>query len=91
MCHIFLFSTLLLASSYSVDARNLFKNGNTDYEIVLAKDASVSERTACKELKYYLDSISNANFIIAETPSLLKKKIYVGYDSSNPAFAGISL
>lgn len=46
MRHLFLFSALLLSSSFSVDARNLFKNGNTDYEIVLAKEAAVSERTA---------------------------------------------
>lgn len=90
MRHLFLFSALLLSGSYSVDARNLFKNGHTDYEIVLSRDASVSEKTACNELKYYLDSISSASFVIPKTPSPLKKKIYVGYDSSNPVFAGIS-
>ena len=89
MRQVFLFSFLSLVASCSLDARPLFKDGYTDYEIVLTRDASVSEITACKELKYYLDSISSANFIISEVPSPLKKKIYVGFDSSNPIFAGM--
>ena len=91
MRQLFIFSFFyLLAFSYSLEAGYLFKNGCTDYEIVLTRDASVSERTACKELKFYLDSISGANFNITDAPSLSSKKIYVGFDASNPIFTGIT-
>ena len=81
---------IMVAISCSLEAKQLFKDGHTDYEIVLSSNASVSEKTACQELKFYLDSISGANFNISKAPSLRKKQIYVGFDPSSPFFVGIS-
>ena len=38
----------------------LFANGKTDYSIVLPANATVSERTAAKELQHYIRQISGA-------------------------------
>ena len=90
MRQLFLSILSVLFISCSSYARNLFNNGYTDFKIVLAKEASVSEMTACKELKYYLELISGAHFDVSETPVLNSRNIYVGFDSENPVFAGIA-
>ena len=40
----------------------LFKNGKSDYVIVLCSDASVSEQKSAEELCAYLEQIAGVNF-----------------------------
>jgi len=47
-----------------VDAMTLAQNGKTDYVIVIAQDASDSEKTAARELRDYLGKVTGATFFI---------------------------
>ena len=69
--------TLILnfASVHAADV--LFNNGRTSYRIVVSLDASVTEKTAAKELKEYLEQISGAVFELSSIPG--RKNIFVGY------------
>lgn len=58
----------------------MFKNGKTGYTIVVSPDASVSEKTAAKELREYLGRISGADFQLSEDLSCKGRKIVVGYN-----------
>ena len=51
-------------------------NKKTSYRIVVAPDASVTEKTAARELGEYLEQISGAEFVISNIPG--KKNIYIG-------------
>lgn len=73
-------------SAYSADY--LFKNKKTSYRIVVAPDASVTEKTAARELGEYLEQISGAEFVISNIPG--KKNIYIGYNESYAVFEGIT-
>lgn len=57
----------------------LFKDGQTDYTIVLSKDASATERTAANELKTLLGQISGATFNVRTGTLIPQKAIYVGW------------
>lgn len=57
----------------------LFKDGQTDYTIVLSKDASATERTAANELKTLLGQISGATFNVRTGTLIPPKAIYVGW------------
>lgn len=73
------FSLFLFISIHATAASWLFKDGQTDYTIVLAKDASVTERTAANELKTLLGQISGATFNVRTPPPTPQKAIYVGW------------
>lgn len=75
----------LFSSNEAQAKRPLFKNGKSSYTIVVSKDASVSEKTAAKELQNYLKQISGASIVLTSTENLpaakLKKnKIFVGWN-----------
>ena len=72
-------------SVYSADF--LFKNKRTSYRIVVSPNASVTEKTAAKELSDYLEKISGAAFEVSSNPG--GKNIYVGYDESFAVFKEI--
>ena len=57
----------------------LFKDGQTDYTIVLSKDASATERTAANELKTLLGQISGATFNVRTGTLIPQKAICVGW------------
>lgn len=58
----------------------LFSGGRTDYSIVIAEDASESERWAANELRHWLRQISDADFpVMEDTAPFNPKSILVGY------------
>lgn len=77
---------LLLVVSYIIftntwiHAINLFSNGHTPYQIVIARTASSSEKTAAKELQFYLNQISGASFSISFSAQSAFHHIFVGYN-----------
>lgn len=75
MLFVLLYAMSLKASS----ADYLFRNGQTDYSIVLAADASTSERTAAKELQAYLFQIGRVTLPVVQKSGGVGKHIYVGW------------
>ena len=59
----------------------LFKNGRSDYLIVVSPKASVSEKNAAKELQDYLKQIGGVNLPISHQAQTNGKHIYVGYNN----------
>lgn len=80
---LFLQNTMLLATC-------LFENGKTDYSIVIAQNASESEKTAAKELAMYLRQISGADFHITNNINRSGKNIFIGYNVRTAKMTGIS-
>lgn len=76
---LFLFLLVLLPLTCNASIQ-LFRNGVSNYDIVLCEGASVSERTAAYELSDYLHKISGANIPVANGSRHGRKYIYVGYD-----------
>lgn len=60
-------------------AYTLFSGGRSQYSIVVAPTASVSERAAAYELQSYLKQIGGANLPVVNTTSTSPNHIYVGY------------
>ena len=60
----------------------LFHNGQSDYAIVVCKNASVSEQTAAKELQGYLKQVGGVELPIIEKNQLVEgqKHIFIGYN-----------
>jgi len=60
----------------------IFKNGKTDYEVVLRKNPSETEKYAASVLTNYLHEISGAAFPLVEesNASASRHKIYIGYN-----------
>ncbi len=57
----------------------LFKDGKTDYSIVLAEDASASEEWAAQELQHWLREVSGIEFpVVKGTEGEGKPAIFVG-------------
>lgn len=69
----------------------LFKNGQSEYAIVLCDDASVSEKTAAEELQAYLRQISGAELPLVNSEELEdgRKHIYVGFNKEYAAECGV--
>ncbi|MBR5482131.1 MAG: DUF4838 domain-containing protein [Bacteroidaceae bacterium] len=69
----------------------LFKNGQSEYAIVLCDDASVSEKTAAEELQAYLRQISGAELPLVNSKDLEdgRKHIYVGFNKEYAAECGV--
>lgn len=67
----------------------LFKDGKTDYTIVLDKDASESERWAADELRHWLKEVSGADFpIVSDTSRTRTHEIIVGVNARSRALLG---
>ncbi|MBO5885808.1 MAG: DUF4838 domain-containing protein, partial [Bacteroidaceae bacterium] len=69
----------------------LFKNGQSEYAIVLCDDASVSEKTAAEELQAYLRQISGAELPLVNSEELEdgRKHIFVGYSKEYATLCGV--
>ena len=69
----------------------LFKNGQSEYAIVLCDNASNSEKTAAEELKEYLRQISGAELPLINSNELEegRKHIYVGFNKEYAAECGV--
>lgn len=80
MTHRILLCALFFNAVLQVKAASwLFKDGQTDYTIVLSKDASATERTAANELKTLLGQISGATFNVRTGTLIPQKAICVGW------------
>ena len=58
----------------------LFRNGTSDYSIVVTHSASVSEKTAAGELQRYIRQISGVSLLLTSNLSKEGKHIIVGYN-----------
>lgn len=65
----------------------LFKDKKTDYTIVLADDASESEKWAVEELQRWLKEVSGASFSVKSLSAAKGPRIIVGY---NPVVASLT-
>lgn len=59
----------LVITTVAPGRSTLFNNGKTRYQIAVSSAASVSEKTAAKELQHYLREISGAEFPIVDSES----------------------
>ena len=86
-----LFVAALLFSVVGARAANwLFRNGKSNYQIVVAADASPSERTAVLELQDYLLQIGGVQLPITSEPDRRRQHIFVGYSPQVAALTGES-
>ena len=86
----FLFAFVVLSSQYVSAANWLFKNGYSDYQIVVTEDASISEKTAASELQEYILQISGVSLPVSSTINNHCKHIYVGYSSRVGQLTGLA-
>ena len=81
-------ATLMLASSASASDAVLYRNGRTDYRIILSRDALPAELTAVRELATYLEKITGtaplAYYDTDVAPG--KREIIVGRTNREEAF-----
>lgn len=81
-------ATAPVVSGCGGNVHTLFENGNTSYTIVVAPDASESERTAARELKHFLQEASGAKLEVSDDLKCRGAKIFVGYNSRVGSFVG---
>lgn len=65
----------------------LFRDGRSDYQIVIAKEASTSEQTAARELQQYIEKMSGVRLPIVNDLNVQGRRIFVGY---NPRVADLT-
>ena len=76
-----LLTVCLLLPTVSAKAADwLFRNGKSDYKIVISAGASTSEQTAAKELQQYIEQISGARLPITNDMNA-EPRIVVGYNA----------
>lgn len=85
---IFFIAVSIFLSQHAFAADWLFKNGDSQYQIVVSEDASISEKTAVKELQDYILQISGVSLPIASLIDIHHKHIFVGYTSKTGELTG---
>lgn len=71
----------LQTASSAVASDWLFKNGQSNYSIVLSSDASSSEQTAALEFQDYIYQISGVRLPISHEEIVNGKNIFIGYNN----------
>lgn len=71
---------LLLLTAGAGAADWLFRNGKSDYKIVISAEASTSEQTAARELQQYIEKMSGARLPIVNDINTDGRRIFVGYN-----------
>ena len=80
---------LLLQTAINAHGANwLFRRGKSNYQIVVAANASTSEKTAAKELQEYLLQISGARLPISNDVDTQMRHIFVGFSPHVAALTG---
>ena len=79
---------LLLLTVNANAADWLFRNGKTDYQIVVSTEASASEQTAARELQQYIQQVSGVQLPITSDLKASKRSIIVGYNERVAALTG---
>ncbi|MBR5877374.1 MAG: DUF4838 domain-containing protein, partial [Alistipes sp.] len=84
-------ATLVAVLLLSCQAPALFKDGRSDYSIVLCDDASESEMTAARELQNYLRQISGVELPLISCNELSdgRKHIFVGFNAEYASECGV--
>ena len=78
----------LLAVTFNSQAADwLFRNGKSQYKIVLSEEASISERTAAQELQMYIEKISGVRLPVTNNAKAKGRKIVIGYNDAVVAAA----
>ena len=72
---------LLLCVVQAKAADWLFRDGKSDYRIVVSSQASPSEQTAAKELQQYIEQMSGARLPITNDLNVPAPRIIVGYNA----------
>lgn len=76
-----IFAGILLFLTVNTQAADwLFRNGKTDYQIVVSDDASSSEQTAARELQQYIQQMSGVQLPITSDLNKSGRSIYIGYN-----------
>ena len=76
----------VLAYSYNY----LFKDGRSDYSVVVGEDASKTERAAASEFQKYVESISGVKLPVVRRPAPAGRHVYIGYCDELARLADVS-
>ena len=83
-------TAIVVALFWASQPPALFKDGQSDYSIVLCDDASESEQTAARELQDYLRQISGAEFPLISCNEMSDGKyIFVGFNEKYASECGV--
>lgn len=85
---IFLLLSAILLPQFMNATNWLFKNGHTDYTIVLSKEASETERHAAKELCTYIHQMGGVKMAVSEDAHTTGRHIYVGFSPRVASLTG---
>ena len=77
---------ILVANVHAADW--LFRNGVSNYRIVVSDEASKSEKTAARELQQYIEQVSGAQLPVTSDLNVAEYSIYVGYNERVAALTG---
>jgi hypothetical protein len=80
---------ILLVAGMAYSDSFLFKDGHSDYSIVVGSDASKSERTAASEFQHYVAAISGATLPIVSQPIPAGKHVYICYHDTLAKLANV--
>lgn len=78
---LFLTFTVLLLAIQTNAANWLFRDGKSDYKIVISASASTSEKTAAKELQQYIEQMSGCLLPITNDLNTSSPRVIVGYNA----------
>jgi len=84
------FLMLQAISSYGADVYWLFKDGHSDYDIVISNQASATEIKAANELQDYVRQIGNVVLPISRNPNAAGQHVYIGYNETVGRLTGAS-
>ncbi len=80
-----------MASAVTAFSQNyLFKDGRSDYSIIVGADAAESERTAAAEFQSYVKQMGGVVLPIAEQPKTRGRSVYIGYHDALAQLARVS-
>ena len=78
---LFLTFIVLLLAIQTNAANWLFRDGKSDYKIVISASASTSEKTAAKELQQYIEQMSGCLLPITNDLNTSSPRVIVGYNA----------
>lgn len=85
----FYVTSILLFLAVNANAADwLFRNGKSNYQIVVSEEASSSEQTAARELQQYIQQVSGVELPITSDLKAKGCHIYVGYNERVAALTG---
>ena len=82
-------SLLLMIASYAGAANWLFKNGKSQYRIVVSAQASTSEQTAARELQQYIEEISGVRLPLTSDGKARGRRILIGFSPAVATLTGV--